>query len=392
MTRTLYLIAGEESGDILGARLMAAITARDPGIRYAGIGGARMQAAGLERSLFPMRELSLMGLAEVLPSILRLKRRLDETLADIAARQPAALVTIDAPGFTLRVAARVHGSLPVIHYVAPQVWAWRKGRARKLARIVDRLLCLLPFEPEVFRAVGLDARFVGHPVMESGMDRGDGQKFRAAHGIAPDAPLVAVLPGSRHAEVSRLLPAIFETLRRVDRPGLRVVVPTVAAVDAEVRGAEWPVAPIFVDAATRAGALAASTAALCKSGTATLEVALAGCPMLVLYRLNPLTSLIARNIITVRFASLVNLLADREIAPEFLQEYCNPGLMAPELARLLEDPAAREAQRAGFREALGRLAAPGGVAPSEAAAAAVLEVIAAKAPLPCHRSASRLDP
>jgi lipid-A-disaccharide synthase len=378
MTRTLYLIAGEESGDILGARLMAALATRDPTIRFAGIGGARMQAAGLTRSLFPMRELSLMGLAEVLPSIFRLMRRLDETVADIAAAGPSALVTIDAPGFTLRVAARMHGALPVIHYVAPQVWAWRRRRVRQIARSVDRLLCLLPFEPQFFAGAGLDARFVGHPVLESGMNRGDGEKFRAAHGIAPDAPIVAVLPGSRRAEVSRLLPPIFETLRRIDRPGLRVVVPVVAAVDSHVRSAPWPIAPVYVQGTeARADALAAATCALCKSGTATLEVALAGCPMLVLYRLNHLTSLIARRIITVRFAGLVNLLADREVSPEFLQEYCNPDLMTPQLARLLDDPAAREAQRAGFREALAKLAAPGGMAPSEAAAEAVLEAIGA---------------
>lgn len=377
MSRTLYLIAGEESGDILGGRLIRAIASRDPTIRFAGIGGGRMQAAGLASSLFPMRELSLMGLAEVLPSLVRLKRRLEETVADIAATRPAALVTIDAPAFTLRVAARVHGALPVIHYVAPQVWAWRRGRAKKIARVVDRLLCLLPFEPPVFQAVGLNASFVGHPVLESGMDRGNGARFRAAHAISPDAPLIAVLPGSRRAEVVRLLPAIFATLGRLARPGLRVVVPTVAAVEEVVRRAAWPAEAIFVAAATRerADALAAATSALCKSGTATLEVALAGCPMLVLYRLNPLTSLIARRLITVRFASLVNLLAGREVAPEFLQENCNAELMTPPLARLLDDPEARAAQRAGFREALASLAAPGGLAPSEAAAEAVLEAI-----------------
>jgi lipid-A-disaccharide synthase len=379
MTRTLYLIAGEESGDILGARLMTALAGRDPALRFAGIGGDRMQAAGLRTSLFPMRELSLMGLAEVLPSILRLMRRLDETVADIVAQQPAALVTIDAPGFTLRVAQRVHGQQPVIHYVAPQVWAWRRRRVQKIARSVDRLLCLLPFETDFFRGAGVDARFVGHPVIESGIDRGDGGKFREAHGIAPDAPVIAVLPGSRRAEVARLLPPIFATLRRVERPGLRVVVPVVAAVEPLVRNAPWPIAPVFVHGnEARADALAAATCALCKSGTATLEVALAGCPMLVLYKLNHLTSLIARRIITVRFAGLVNLLADREVSPEFLQEYCNPDLMTPQLLRLLDDPAARQAQRAGFAEALAKLAAPGAVAPSEAAAEAVLDALGAK--------------
>lgn len=376
MNRTLYLIAGEESGDILGARLMAAIAARAPGIAFAGIGGARMQQAGLSAPLFPMRELSLMGLAEVLPSLLRLMRRIDETVADIAARKPAALVSIDAPGFTLRVARRVHGSLPVIHYVAPQVWAWRQGRARRIARIVDRLLCLLPFEPEFFTRHGLDARFVGHPVLEGGMDRGDGAAFRAAHGIAPDAPLVAVLPGSRAGEVARLLPVLAGTLRLLARPGLRLVVPTVPAVADAVRAAPWPAPAVFVPPTARADALAAADAALCKSGTATVEVALAGCPMLVVYRVNPITAAIGRRVIKVRYASLVNLLAGREVAPEFLQERCVPEILAPALAALLDDPAARAAQRAGFAEARAKLAAPGGASPSEAAAEAVLEVLA----------------
>lgn len=379
MSRLLYVIAGEESGDILGGRLMTALAARDPEIRFAGIGGARMQAAGLVQPLFPMRELSLMGLAEVVPSLLRLMRRLDETAADIAAKAPAALVSIDAPSFTLRVAKRVHGTVPVIHYVAPQVWAWRRHRVRKVARVVDRLLCLLPFEPPFFQAAGLDARFVGHPVLESGMDRGDGAKFRAAHGLAPDQPLVAVLPGSRGGEVARHLPVILECLRRVGRPGLGVVVPAVAGVAGRLRAASWPVPAIVVEGeGARADALAAATCALCKSGTATLEVALAGCPMLVLYRVNPLTATIARRLITVRFASLVNLLEDRAVAPEFLQERCTPELLAPALAALLEDPAARAAQRAGFRNALSKLAAPGGEVPSAAAAGAVLALLASR--------------
>jgi lipid-A-disaccharide synthase len=377
VTRTLYLIAGEESGDILAARLMTALAAGDPTIRFRGIGGERMQAAGLDRSLFPMRELSLMGLAEVLPSLVRLIRRLDETTADILAARPAALVTVDAPGFTLRIAARVRGRVPVVHYVAPQVWAWRQGRVRSIARDVDRLLCLLPFEPKFFRDAGMDARFVGHPVLESGMAEGDGARFRAAHRIGRDAPVLAVLPGSRGGELARLLPALTETARLVMRPGLRIAVPTLPHLAARVRAADWPTAPILVeDNAGRADALAASTAALCKSGTATLEVAVAGCPMLVVYRVHPLTAAIGRRIISVRFASLVNLLAGREVAPEFLQERCTPELLAPALQRLLDDPKARAEQHAGFAAALTLLAAPGGGRPSEAAAAEVLDFLA----------------
>jgi lipid-A-disaccharide synthase len=369
----LYLVAGEASGDILGARLMQAIAARDPAWNFAGIGGERMQAAGLGPSLFPMRELSLMGLAEVLPRVRSILRRLDETVTDIEARRPAAVVTIDAPGFTLRLAKRVRAlGIPVIHYVAPQVWAWRQGRARKLAAKVDHLMCLLPFEPKFFAPYGLDARFVGHPVLESGMDAGNAARFRAQHGIDANATVLAVLPGSRGGEVTRHLPIFLETLRRVARPGLVLAVPTLPAVAAQVRAAAWPVPAVFVAPEDRADAFAASTAALCKSGTATLEVALAGVPMLVAYRVNPITAAIAKRLIKVRFASLVNLLADRAIAPEFIQHDCTPDLLAPALATLLDNPAAREAQRDGFRASLAQLAGPGGVAPSQAAASCVL--------------------
>jgi lipid-A-disaccharide synthase len=369
----LYLVAGEASGDILGARLMAALTARAPGIAFAGVGGERMQAAGLGASLFQMRELSLMGLAEVLPKVLSILRRLDETVADIAAKRPAAVVTIDAPGFTLRLARRVKAlGIPVIHYVAPQVWAWRRGRARTLAQKIDHLLCLLPFEPDFFAPYGVDARFVGHPVLESGLDQGDAEKFRAAHRIGADTTVLAVLPGSRGGEVARHLPVFIDTIRQTLPRDLVLAVPTLPAVEAAVRAAAWPAPALFVAPEARADALAASTAALCKSGTATLEVAMAGCPMLVAYRVNPITAAIGRRLITVKYASLVNLLVDRAVAPEFIQEQCSADAMAPALARLLDDAAAREDQRAGFRESLAKLAAPGGRPASDAAAEAVL--------------------
>ncbi len=369
----LYLVAGEASGDILGARLMTALAARAPAMRFAGIGGEHMQAAGLEASLFPMRELSLMGLAEVLPKVLCILRRLDQAVADIAARRPAAVVTIDAPGFTLRLARRVKAlGIPVIHYVAPQVWAWRRGRAKTLARKIDHLLCLLPFEPEFFVPYGVDARFVGHPVLESGLERGDAGKFRAAHGIRAEATVLAVLPGSRGGEVARHLPVFIDTIHRVLPRDLVLAIPTLPAVEAQVRAAAWPARAVFVPPEARADALAASTAALCKSGTATLEVALAACPMLVAYRVNPITAAIGRRLITVKYASLVNLLADRAVAPEFIQEQCAADAMAPALARLLDSAAAREEQRTGFRASLAMLAAPSGATPSGAAAEAVL--------------------
>src|SRR5580698_7489480 len=179
----IYLIAGEASGDVLGARLMAALTAQRPELRFAGVGGEQMAASGLA-SLFPMRELALMGLLEVLPRLRRLRQRLDQTVADITSRRPAVVITIDSPGFTLRVLKAIQPlGLKRAHYVAPQVWAWREGRVRHYPGLWDRLLCLLPFEPAFFARHGVPATFVGHPVLESGADQGNAARFRARHGI-----------------------------------------------------------------------------------------------------------------------------------------------------------------------------------------------------------------
>ena len=375
----VYLIAGEASGDMLGARLIAALRRARPDLTFAGLGGDRMAEQGFV-SLFPMRELALMGLLEVLPNLRRLSRRLAETVADIEARQPALVVTIDSPGFTLRVAERVRAKgFRVAHYVAPQVWAWRQGRVRHVARQVDRILALLPFEPPFFAKAGIPVSFVGHSILESGADQGDATRFHARHGLAPEERVVLVMPGSRRSEIGRLLPIFGEALRRTATamPGLRPVVPLAGPVEEAVREAAsaWHPAPILVrDPAEKYDAFAAASAGLIKSGTSSLEVAMAGVPMLVGYRVNPITAMIVRRLIKVPHASIVNLLAQREVIPEFLQERCEPGLLAAELTRLLTDPAAAAAQRAGLKGVLQQLRPSQGL-PSEAAAAAVLEML-----------------
>ncbi len=371
----IYLIAGEQSGDVLGARLMRAIAARRPGLCFAGIGGDAMAAEGLT-SLFPLRDLALMGLLEVLPRLRHLKRRLRETVADITTRRPDVVVTIDSPGFTLRVLRAIQPlGIKRAHYVAPQVWAWRESRVRHYPGLWDRLLCLLPFEPAFFARHGLPATFVGHPVLESGADSGDAARFRARHGIAADARIVTLMPGSRRTEVSRLLPIIGATLRHL--PSIVPVVPVAAPVADAVRAGtnDWPMRPVLVtELQDKHDAFAASAAALTKSGTSTLELALAGVPMLVTYRVNPLSAAIARRLAKVRYASILNLLAEREVVPELLQEACTPDRLAAALQPLLVDPAAAEAQRAACREVLSALRPPEG-APSDAAAAAVLELL-----------------
>ena len=378
----VYLVAGEASGDLLGARLIAALRAARPELQFAGVGGERMAEQGFA-SLFPMRELAVMGILEVLPNIRRLSRRLDETVAEIIARRPAVVVTIDSPGFGLRIAARVKPQgFPVLHYVAPQVWAWRPGRVKRIAREVDRILALLPFEAPFFEKAGIPVDFVGHSILESGADRGDAARFRALHGIADHERVVLVMPGSRRSEVGRLLPTFGAALRLAAArvPHLRPVVPLAGPVEEAVCAVagDWHPAPILVrDVAEKYDAFAAAEAGLIKSGTSSLEVALAGVPMVVGYKLNPLTAVIARRLVKVPHISIVNLLAERRIIPELVQEVCTPENLAAELVRLLTDPAAARAQRDGFASVFDLLRPPGGV-PSEAAAQAVLRAIDAR--------------
>jgi lipid-A-disaccharide synthase len=380
----IYVVAGEPSGDFVGAHLMQALRDTAAGrVRFAGVGGEQMAGQGLQ-SLFSLADIAHMGLIEVLPRAPLILRRIRETAADIERQRPAALVTIDAWGFTGRVVKRVKAAgspTPRIHYVAPMVWAWRPGRADAVARLVDHLLCLLPNEPAYFQAVGLAATHVGHPVIESGAERGDGPGFRRRHGIDPSAPLLCLLPGSRAGEVSRLLPVFGETIRRlaVRHPGLRVVIPTVEIVAAQVgRAAAGLDAVVVRGQAEKYDAFAAADVALAASGTVAVELALAGVPAVITYRVAPLTAAIARRLLKIRYVSLVNLVLDRPAVPELLQEHCRPERLVEAVSTLLTDPGARETQRAAGREALARLGY-GEPPPSARAARIILDLVARRA-------------
>ena len=381
----IFIVAGEPSGDALGGALIAALRQRTGGsLRIAGIGGERMREQGLE-SLVPLRDLAIIGVAEVLPRAPVILRRVRETVAAIRAQRPDAVVTIDSSGFSWRVAhgLRCRGeTLPLIHYVAPMVWAWRAGRARRMARWYDHLMTLLPFEPPYFERVGLSCSFVGHPVLESGAERGDGVHFRAAHGLAPDDLLITVLPGSRGGEVRRLLPIFGAALSRLqDLAGtFRVVVPTVASVAATVACAvgRWPGKAIVVEhPREKYDAFAASRAALAASGSVALELALARLPMVVGYRLNPLTEAFLDRVLKVRQVNLVNLLLGRPLVPELLGPNCTPARLAAALAGLIGDERVRATHRQGYDEAVRRLAGDG-VSPSLRAAEQILELVAAR--------------
>lgn len=379
----MFIVAGEYSGDNLGAVLMAAMKRLTGArVRFAGVGGPAMAREGLD-SIFPMSDLAVMGLAEILPRARLLLQRLKMTVGAVRELQPDLVLTVDSPGFSLRLGERIRGlGIPRVHYVAPQLWAWNSRRGRKLTRQVDHLLALFPFEPEFFAQYGVPCRFVGHPIVEYGVDGGDGKVFRERHAIPADATVVAILPGSRESEVRRLLPVFGDVVARLagKRPDLVAVV---CAVDSQAGGiargtANWPVPVIVVsETAEKYDAFAACAAAVTKSGTITLELALAGVPMVVAHKVSGLTALIARRLLHVSHVSMVNLLLGESLVPELLQEHCRARGIAAEIEKLLDEPAARKAQLSGFQRAVASL---GGTTPppSERAAQAVLALLAAR--------------
>jgi len=373
----LYVIAGEASGDALGAALLAGLKSLRPALQVRGIGGPLMQAEGLH-SLFPMEELSVMGLAEVLPKYAHLKRRIREAAADVLAAAPDALITIDSPDFVLRVARIVRAARPdlrTIHYVAPSVWAWRPGRAAKMAHVIDHVLALLPFEPPYMTAAGMTCDFVGHPVVSAPRaSAAEAQAFRAD--LGGGGPLVLALPGSRRGEVARLAPVIGGVLDRVRavHPQVQVVLPTLRSVAAMVEGltADWPVRPRIIEAPeAKRAAFAAADVAIAASGTVSLELAANGVPMVIAYDMHPVTMWLMQRMARVDTVTLVNLVSDTRVVPEFLGGRCTPDLIAPALLGLIGPGPARDAQRAAMRLTMERLG-EGGDPPGLRAARSVL--------------------
>jgi lipid-A-disaccharide synthase len=381
----IFLVAGEPSGDVLGARLMAALKRATGGrVRFAGVGGERMAAEGLA-SLFPLTDIAVMGFTEVVPRLPVILSRLRQTAGAIWAQHPAAVITIDAPSFGLRIADRVRASgVPLIHYVAPQLWAWRRSRARKLAGRVDQLLALLPFEPEFFGKLGVACTYVGHPVIEEAAVPSSASRFRQRYGVAEDSPIVLVLPGSRIGLARRMLPLFRAAVERLAmrHPSLHAVLPTVAGTDAFVRAAtaDWPLPHTVVSSLEeRRDAFAAAGAALSISGTATLELAVAGVPMVVAYRVGRLTELLARRMIEVPYVAMPNLILGRGAIPELLQDRCTPEVLATQLEALLRDGAAQRADLAEIRRRLGlEELKSSGIRPSDRAAQVVLDAIRAR--------------
>jgi len=378
----VLVVAGEHSGDALGGRLMAAVRRRAARpVRFAGVGGPHMAAEGLT-SLFPLADVAVMGPLAILWALPRLVRRINQAAAAGVAMAPDVVVIIDSPELTRPIARRIRRRLPevpIIDYVSPSVWAWRPGRARRMRAYVDHVMALLPFEPAVHARLGGPAcSYVGHPLIERlpEMAAADPASLRASLGIGPEARIVVVLPGSRRSEAERLMGPFGEAIALLARrvPGLVPVIPAVESVRAliEAKAAAWPVPPRLVAGETaKLEAFKAGEVALAASGTVTLELALAGTPMVVAYRVDALAARLQFLVKTPHFA-LSNLVLGERAFPELMQDDCTPDRLAAALAAVMTEPAAREAQRAALARVPALMQLEKGT-PSEAAAAIVLE-------------------
>ena len=346
MTIKVYLVAGEPSGDLLGSRLMRALKHQtNNDISFYGVGGETMQAEGLT-SLFDIKDLSVMGLMEVIPSIPKILRHLNEIIADIKQVQPDVILTIDSYSFSIRVhqaLKKKNIDIPHAHYVAPQVWAWKKGRTKTLPKWIDHLFCLLPNETTFFTPYGLPTTFVGHPVIEGGADKGNAQKFRSRYNLDKQTPILAILPGSRKNEIKMLLPLFMQTAEKLSEthPNLFVVIPTVQTVADKITEQlkDWKIPHVIIlGELARYDAFTATDLAIAASGTVSLELAMARVPHLIAYRLNVLTAALARRILKIKYVNLINLLQDKEVIPELLQENCTVEKLVATSEQLFQNP------------------------------------------------------
>lgn len=383
MTKKVFLIAGEPSGDALGAALMREIRnqASEP-VEFLGIGGPLMEEQGLA-SLVPMDQLSVMGIWEVIWQISRLIKLISGVVDEIEKAQPDIVITIDLPDFNFEVARRLKKreaiKSRIVHYVAPSVWAWRPGRARKIAGYYDGILCLFPFEPPYFQKYGLKAKFVGHPLIESTKDY-DGGAFREKNAIAQDDLTLGLFLGSREAELESLSAILKEATQVVKEqyPDLRIIVPTLPQFEYNVLKVleDWGHETTVVsDPDLKWDAFAACDVALAVSGTVGLELAYIGIPHAIAYKTHPLTWLAIRLLVKVRYAHLANILLDKDVVPEYLQGKCNSLEIAKGLLKLLKSEEMRQNQIRELQKLPGLLGTGDDRTPSQKAAATVISML-----------------
>lgn len=363
MAEEILIVAGEASADLHAARVLEELRRLRPGLTAFGVGGPRLRAAGLE-ALYPAEDISVMGLVEVLPRIPRILSILRGLRRAAAARRPRVALLVDLPDFNLRLAARLKAmGVKVVYYISPTIWAWRRGRARHIAEVVERMLCILPFEPEAYRGTGVRASFVGHPFAERPAPAPPA-RYRAALGLDAGRTTVALVPGSRRSELKRLLPPMLDAAERIRavHPDAQFVVPVAPTLPraalAPYLAAHASLDVTLVDGRTDE-VVGASDAALVKSGTSTLEAGLMLRPLVVVYKLSWLSYLVARLLVRLTFFSLVNLLVGRRVVPELLQGGASAEAMAAEVLAVLPDGPARQAQLDGLREVRASLGEPG---------------------------------
>ena len=376
----VFIVAGEPSGDRLGGALMKGLRQLRPDVSFIGVGGTLMQAQGLT-SNFPMDELSVMGLAEILPKYRHLKRRIAETAQAVLDANPDVLITIDSPDFSLRVArlVKAKSTIRTVHYVAPTVWAWRPGRAAKMARMIDHVLALFPFEPPYMEREGMDCDFVGHPVVaEPIASKTEIASFRSAANIG-NAPVLLVLPGSRRSEVTRLAPVFGEAVTRFieQHPEYRVVIPAAGPVAGLVQQlcSQWPGNPLIIDprdlstkkaTAFKRAAFSTARLSLAASGTVSLELAANATPMVVAYTFHWLTWKIMRRMVKLDTVTLVNLVSETRVVPECLGPDCTADAILARLNEVLAEPNAQKAAMSLTMERLGLGGEPPGLRAAKA--------------------------
>ncbi len=378
----LCVIAGEHSGDQLGGKLMAAINqSRGGTVHYSGVGGREMAARGL-LSLFPLEDVAVMGLGAIAAQLPRLIARVNKSVDHVVSSQPDAVVIIDSPEFTHPIAKRIRKRaphIPIIDYVSPSVWAWRSGRARKMRGYIDHVLALLPFEPRAHEQLGgPPCSYVGHPLVEriAWIKALDTAALASRLGLSADRPVLVVLPGSRSSEISKLMQPFGETIASLIAQGIKpqLIMPVVPAKRAQIEEhlATWPLKPQLVESEEdKFTAFRLGQAALAASGTVTLELAVAGTPMVVGYKVGQVTYQVMRRLVRAKSAVLANLILGDNAFPEFIHDTCTADHLAPALADLLHETPARRAQLAALARIPEALAVPGG-SPSGAAAEIVL--------------------
>lgn len=351
----IYIIAGEPSGDLLASRLMRAMISKYPNTQFFGVGGEAMEREGL-KSLFDIAELSVMGIFEVIPSIPRILKRIRQTICDIEKVKPDAVITVDSWSFS----ARIHKILRKkklkilqIHYVAPQVWAWKKKRAYTMYKYIDLLLTLFPYEPKYFTPYHLHTEFVGHPVIESPVRYGNRSEFRQRFNISDDSKIMTLLPGSRKTEISRLLPVFLRAAETFFKthPEYVFVLPTLQTVENQVKeltkDTELPLIILNTEA-DRYDAFQSTDIAVAASGTVALELAIIDIPHIIAYKVSPLTAFLARHLLKIEFVNLTNILLGREVVPELLQENCTQDKILYYVSELLKKKDLYERQQEGF--------------------------------------------